>query len=197
VRACLIFFAEGTLNHVGSIRPSWLARARALARACVMFLCACGGTGSLVFPADAVDGGSVSEGGPRSIPCGGATCVVPAQVCCISANANPASFACISGSICPVAAASDSGVPQAAGLACTGAASCPSNQVCCIYEPSGANQFAAQCLSSCAGTGQAQLCDPTVTPGQSGCPSTAPCSNSNIGDWDLPSTFGTCGGVSN
>jgi hypothetical protein len=204
VRLCLIFFREGTLGDVGPIRSASRIQAKAMVALGAMFLGACGGTGSLVFPADALDGstgsgsdaGVVSDG-QHAIACGNTTCMAPGQVCCVSANANPASYACISGPTCPVVTVADSGTPSAAGLACSGPADCPPNQVCCIYEPSGANQFVAQCVSSCGVAGEAQLCDPSAPPAQSGCPASAPCSNSNIGDWDLPSTFGTCGGLGN
>jgi hypothetical protein len=37
-----------------------------------------------------------------------------------------------------------------------------------------------------------QLCNPAAP--DSGCPHADPCSTSNIQDWGLPQSFGTCGG---
>lgn len=147
-------------------------------------------------------GGSPADAGPggnaQSIPCENATCAIPGQSCCIINNANPPpdfSYECVLGTTCPQPAPSDSGVGHVASLQCTGAANCPGNQVCCMYEQKSPKQVVSQCMATCTGPGQAQLCDPNVPPSQSGCPASAPCSSHGIGDWDIPSGFATCGGI--
>jgi hypothetical protein len=37
------------------------------------------------------------------------------------------------------------------------------------------------------------MCNPRAA--DPGCPTNAPCSANNIGDWLLPNTYATCGGV--
>jgi hypothetical protein len=76
-----------------------------------------------------------------------------------------------------------------AALKCSGAANCASGMVCCI-GPNGASACAASCTRD-----QAQLCDPNAM--MSGCGDAGACSSMNIGDWGLPRTFATCGGLGN
>ncbi len=78
-----------------------------------------------------------------------------------------------------------------AGIKCSGAANCGAGTVCCISQ-----NGASACAASCSRNG-AQLCDPAVAAAASGCGDAGACSSMNIGDWGLPDTFGTCGGVGN
>jgi hypothetical protein len=75
-------------------------------------------------------------------------------------------------------------------LQCSGSANCGGGKVCCVSSTKGV--ASSECLPSC-GPDSAQLCDPSAT--SSGCGDAGACSNQNIGDWGLPGTFGTCGGV--
>lgn len=162
-----------------------------------------GATGAAADGATVANGGSSDDAGPggtpQTVPCGSATCAIPGQSCCVIANASPPpdfSFACVTGATCPQPAATDSGsVGHVASLQCTGAANCAGGEVCCMYEQTSPKQVDSRCMASCGGPGQAQLCDPNAPPSQSGCPASAPCSSTNIGDWDIPPGFATCGGV--
>lgn len=156
---------------------------------------ATGEAGAASREGGAPDAGLAGNG--RSLPCGGKTCAIPGEACCVFANQNPPpdfSYACVNGSTCP-AAGGDSGVAYVAALQCTSAASCAAGEVCCMYQQQSPHQVVSQCMASCSGPGQAQLCDLNVPASQSGCPASAPCSSSKIGDWNLPNTLATCGGV--
>lgn len=147
---------------------------------------ALGGDGG-IDPPDAGPGGSVT-----SITCGATSCALPAQQCCVSQVPGPANsaYGCV--------AASDAGCPQPAGggdvtsLKCSAQANCPTNTVCCVRQTN--NGAASECKASC-NNNEAQLCDPKAA--TTGCPQQDPCSNNNIGDWGLPNTYATCGGMGN
>ncbi len=147
----------------------------------------------------AADGGAPLDSGPggstSSITCGATTCSIPAETCCVYPVANPppsVSYACAVGSGCP---APTTGGDPATALKCSSAVNCPANTVCCVSQVG--NTVSSACQSSCTNQ-QAQLCDPNVAQGASGCAADAgACSNSQIGDWGLPKTFGTCGGKGN
>jgi hypothetical protein len=128
--------------------------------------------------------GAVGPGGnTTTFPCGSQSCSIATQICCVAQNGRGA--VCVSGSDC---AAADAGQPgDLAGLKCTGAANCAQGTVCCI-DPSGNSA----CAASCDQNG-AQLCDPAAA--NPGCGDAGACSSRNIGDWGLPRTFGTCGGI--
>jgi hypothetical protein len=130
--------------------------------------------------------------------------------------------ACSNGNSCP-ALTLDAGVGDA-GLAtelqCEVQANCPSNNVCCISgPPSGtAGKVSSHCLNANACVPQttqilldagpdaaatdggfvlvqqrAVLCDPAAA--DAGCPAAAgACSSTNIGTWNVPNGFASCGG---
>ena len=136
------------------------------------------------------EGGSPSDAGPggttAAIACGNASCALPASACCVYTSQNPPPpFTYVCSPQCPQAPGSD-GLAQ---LKCSGAANCPSTQVCCVSRTNTGS--ASECKAACTGN-DAQLCDPRSA--QAGCPANAPCSSDKIGDWRLPPTFGTCGG---
>jgi hypothetical protein len=56
------------------------------------------------------------------------------------------------------------------------------------------NGAGSECKASCTNN-EAQLCDPQAA--TTGCPAQDPCSNKNISDWGLPSSYATCGGQGN
>lgn len=151
-------------------------------------------------PAFTTDGGSGDDAGPRgdttSIGCGGASCALPSEHCCLYNLDRPPpvfAFACATGSGCPrIASASDVVV-----LGCVSGASCPAGSVCCIAND-GTTTNVASCVpaADCKDEGEriirAQLCDPNAMP--TGCPATAACSTQNVDQWNLPSGYATCGG---
>lgn len=133
------------------------------------------------------DGSASSEGGnpnrpdgsvpPLQVTCGPQLQCTAAQSCCIGQmNGNP-TYACATGA-CPIGQAT---------LACTKSADCPMADVCCVHVQN--NVASSACMMTCP-TNWAQLCDPKAS--ASGCPMGTSCSNSNIGDFKLPETFGTC-----
>jgi hypothetical protein len=131
------------------------------------------------------DGGSAAAdaGDAATGPACGPSPCAQGQTCCVTmANSTP-SYACLAG--CPTGGG---GGPSVASLACASAADCAAGYVCCMEQSNGSTQSA--CASHC-GVTQVQLCDPGA---DAGCPLGLPCSTSNIGDWNLPPTFGTCGG---
>lgn len=151
------------------------------------------------------DGGTLSgdaSGGPggsvKTLPCGTATCRVPAESCCLTDNGDGTfTFACVVGASCPSATA---GGNTPVALGCSSSVNCAAGSVCCITqqnENSGdqngdnGDRGKSSCKPSC-GSQEAQLCDPKAT--DNGCPASAPCSTSKAESWELPSTFGTCGG---
>jgi hypothetical protein len=158
------------------------------------------GVGSSGGPRPADDAGVTADGGidppnagpggdTKSIPCGAATCPIPAETCCVSeiANNGDNGYACVAGATCP----SPPGGGETASLKCSGAANCAAGTVCCIRwsDP----QATSECKTSCAND-EAQLCDPKAGDA-GGCPPAQPCSNNDIGDWGkLPDSYGTCGG---
>jgi hypothetical protein len=142
-------------------------------------------------------GGGAPGGSMSSLPCGSTQCAIPAEVCCVSANANPPpdfSYACYTGT-CPVDDAGAVGAGGPTALQCSGAANCPANTVCCVTQQPGGG-VASSCVATCDPAGSAQLCDPNAA--NSGCSQDAgACSSANVTDWGLPSSYATCGGVGN
>jgi hypothetical protein len=150
-------------------------------------------------------GGTTADGGPggstTSISCGSTSCAIPSQSCCVErtggggggGGGSGATYVCVSGSGCPVvdAGAGNNGDPPVA-LQCSGAANCGPGTVCCVSQTS--NTTLSSCQASC-GKDSAQLCDPQAA--TSGCTAGVACSSNDIGDWGLPRTFATCGGVGN
>lgn len=143
-----------------------------------------GGDGG-INPADAGPGGSTSV-----ITCGSTSCSIPAQTCCVDRlGGGMTAYGCAAS--CPQI---DAGGDTVA-LKCSGQANCAAGTVCCVRQ-TGANGAASDCKPSCNGN-EAQLCDPAAA--VSGCTGGAgnACSNNNIGDWNLPQTYATCGGKGN
>jgi hypothetical protein len=164
-----------------------------------------GPTGSVVenggttATADAGPGGTVS-----SLPCGVATCVLPAETCCVTGQGTVLSFACVAGPTCPQgdagAGGSDDGGgptgdttmtgdgPGVTALKCSGQANCPAGTVCCATAAdTGAS---SSCVMQCGRRG-VQLCDPAAA--TSGCSASEPCATAGASDLGLPPTFGVCG----
>ena len=144
------------------------------------------------------DGGTPSDAGPggslTSLTCGTTSCAIPSDRCCVYPAPNPPpdfSYLCATGSGCPDAGGRGNAPTE---LTCSGAANCGVGTVCCIVDTNGL--ISSACRAACNPTGgnAAQLCDPAVTP--TGCSADAgTCSNKNIGDWGLTTSYGTCGGI--
>jgi hypothetical protein len=79
---------------------------------------------------------------------------------------------------------------QSAALACTSSGDCASGLVCCMHKLTTNNATVATCVAQC-GPNDVQLCS---LPSDPTCNASEPCSSSNIKDWNLPESFGTCGG---
>lgn len=142
-----------------------------------------------------VDASTGPGGSAKTLPCGTANCRVPAESCCLTDNANGTfTFFCAAGPTCPLAAAG-SNAPVALG--CSSAVNCSAPSVCCITQQSentgasGQDHATSACKAACDSQ-EAQLCDPKAT--NTGCPQTAACSASAVQAWELPPSFGTCGG---
>jgi hypothetical protein len=135
-------------------------------------------------------GGQFAPGGSTtSLPCGSASCTIPAQTCCVDATGNTPVLACVNAKDC-ASVDGGSNPKDSVALKCTGSANCDGGKVCCVTSNKGA--AFSECLPTC-GQGSAQLCDPAAA--SAGCGDAGACSNDNIGDWGLPDTFATCGGV--
>jgi hypothetical protein len=139
-----------------------------------------GGVGATEGGVGATEGGVVATdgGGGSTLACGPFTCKLPGEQCCVSATPT---YSCMGK--CP---------PNDTALKCASAANCGGGEVCCVSQ----NPLQSACMKAC-GNGDAMLCDPAATPAANRCANSAPCSTKNIGDWGLPSTYGTCGGVGN
>jgi hypothetical protein len=143
-----------------------------------------GGDGG-VNPPDAGPGGSVDQ-----IACGATSCAIPAQTCCVTRTNGGAAYGCVSGTSCAPSGGGGGGAGTA--LKCSASANCPAGRVCCVRQVN--NGAASDCQTVC-GNKEAQLCDPAAA--ATGCAPGASCSSKNIGDWGLPATYATCGGVGN
>ena len=137
------------------------------------------------------DGAVTRSDGGKPVPtgaCGGLSCAT-ADACCVytpGADGGAADYACALQSACPAAGSGQ----KRADLACTSTADC-APVVCCIQRLANGDDQ-SRCMATCMGN-DVQFCDPSAA--DAGCPANAPCSTSNISDWNLPPTFGTCGGV--
>ena len=150
-------------------------------------------------PKPGTSGGAANDGGPggsaTQLPCGTATCALATDFCCVYQNQNAPPeflFGCASGSACPAQA----GAKDPTALLCSGAANCGPGAVCCVRDDG--NRVWSECAATCtdsASTKAAQLCDPAAP--ATGCAASAPCSSKNIGDWNLPNGYATCGGRGN
>ena len=124
------------------------------------------------------DGGNTA----RHLTCGSTPCG-PGEVCCAYTASAVDRFECRGG--CQPAG----GGEWLSVLSCTEMADCKMGAVCCIERKSTSN--VSVCTTQC-GSNQVPLCNPASA--DSGCAPTSPCSSTNITDWKLPLTFGTCGG---
>lgn len=121
---------------------------------------------------------------PVQITCGPQLQCTAAQACCVGQMNGSPSYSCVNGT-CPI---------DQPMLMCAKTADCPMNDVCCVHVQN--NTIASACMATCPSTNAwAQLCDPQAMP--TGCPMGVMCSNNNIGDWNLPQNFATCGGKGN
>ena len=137
-----------------------------------------------VDPPDAGPGGTTTV-----INCGSTTCSIPAQTCCVDNLANNmTAYGCAA-----TCAGLDAGAGiDTAALKCSAQANCAAGTVCCVRQV-GNNGAASECKAT-GGGNEAQLCD--VNAAVPGCTGST-CSNNNIGDWNLPDTYATCGGKGN
>ena len=138
------------------------------------------------------DGAVARSDGGAPVPtgaCGNLSCAA-VEVCCVytpGADGGAADYACALPLTCPAAGSGQ----QRAELACTSTADC-APIVCCIQRLTTGDDR-SRCAATCTGN-EVQFCDPGAA--DAGCPASAPCSTNNIADWNLPPTFGTCGGRS-
>ena len=140
----------------------------------------------------ATDGGAAPTpgGSVTMIACGSTQCSISTQTCCISPNGDTAM--CVTGTDCGAGVDGGQQGELPTGLKCSGASNCAQGTVCCVSAV-GNGPVSSSCSPTCPATG-AQLCNPAA--GTSGCAGDAgACSSTNIGDWGLPATFGTCGGI--
>ncbi len=131
-----------------------------------------------------VDGGVADDAGLPRLGCGTSTCKLGETCCLYTSSGSGPQYECHFN--CPA----PQGGAQLSELRCNGAADCNLGQVCCIHRNGGMNQSSCS-LTPCTGN-DVQLCDPSAQ--DPGCPPSASCSSNNIADWNLPDTFGTCGG---
>ena len=143
---------------------------------------------------DAAPGGDAAV-----LNCGGASCDLPSQTCCLYDQGGDFSGGCANGAGgCPPAA--DGGDAGLVALSCEVTANCPgAGEVCCITHDANNGTIKSGCMlaATCVTvttTHRAELCDPTAA--DAGCTITDPGPCTSIDTWDLPSGFGTCGGVS-
>jgi hypothetical protein len=157
-----------------------------------------GPNGSVV--ADGGVGGDAGPGGNTStLPCGGATCNVPSESCCVTSGGGAPGYECVVGPACP---GGDGGRSDTVALQCTSAANCAAGTVCCMTASN--NSVSSQCTpassdggDTCTGQDSAQLCDKNANGTATGCPAggqNSQCSSDHIDAWGLPGTFATCGG---
>jgi hypothetical protein len=141
-----------------------------------------GGDGG-INPPDAGPGGSTTV-----LACGSTSCAIPAETCCVSqvgggGTAYGCAVSCMTGG--------GGGGGGDTALKCGGQANCAAGTVCCVRQVN--NGAASECKPSCA-KNEAQLC--SLTAAASGCVGST-CSSQKIGDWGLPTSYATCGGVGN
>jgi hypothetical protein len=130
------------------------------------------------------DAGGGPGGNGAALPCGTATCALPAEACCIYRDdKDKFAYACAM-AMCPPR--KDRSVRT---FRCSGQGNCAAGERCCLVKVED-SVYDARCstASSCS---LAQLCDPSA--GDAGCPSGDVCAGANIGSWDLPRGYATCG----
>jgi hypothetical protein len=141
---------------------------------------------------DATTLDAAADGAPNVQPvtCGQTTCGI-GEACCVYTSVTNDGGLAVSTS-CATQCPAPSAGQQLAELGCTSTAECGS-YVCCVHRSNNVDVSACAptCLSS---NNEVQLCDPQAA--DAGCPPSDPCSTNNIADWNLPTTFATCGGKS-
>jgi len=153
----------------------------------------------------AVDAGNFQDASPGGdaavLNCGSESCSLPSQTCCLYDQGGDFSGGCANGAGgCPAEA--DGGDAGLVSLGCEVTANCPgSGQICCITHDTNNGTTKSACMleATCAtvtSQHRAELCDPSTADAGCGLTHPGPCSSTNVGSWDLPSGFGTCGGVS-
>ena len=137
---------------------------------------------------DASGGGADASPAVPSVSCGASACT-NGDTCCVytsAANDGGLSVSMTCNAQCPA----PNGNQQLATFDCTSTADCGSG-VCCIHRQN--NVDVSACAPACnSGNNEVQMCDPLAA--DAGCAPNQPCSTANIADWNLPSTFATCGG---
>ena len=140
-----------------------------------------GGTGT-------VDSGGTTgvDGGhpPLAIQCGPNRSCASTDTCCISDVSGVFVYDCRLQCPSPVTG-------NVSQLKCANAGDCESGHLCCVSRSN--NITSSVCAQACAGN-EGQLCDPSAKTTE--CSARMPCSSNNIGDWNLSTFFGTCGGIS-
>lgn len=148
---------------------------------------AMGGDGG-VNPPGAGPGGNTSQ-----LACGSTSCAIPGESCCVVSSGGNTAYGCVSGTSCP--APPPGGGGDSIALKCSSAANCSAGTICCVSKQGSVATSA--CQLTCTASYEAQLCD--LNAPSTGCPPNASsaCSSNNVGDWGLPSTYATCGGIGN
>lgn len=114
-----------------------------------------------------------------TLTCGGASCDVTANACCVKGGATSSTFACTAS-----CGAADVAVK------CKSNADCGSGGSCCI-EHAASGALSATCKTgSCAG---AILCVPGAAESANRCGDAGACGSTNVFTWNLPTAYGTCG----
>lgn len=151
------------------------------------------------------DGGGGPGGNTTSVPCGGSSCSLATETCCVVDRNGVVTYQCATGTCGSL----DAGGGDVVSLKCTAQANCATGTICCIDQPGGGGgdggggggggggAIASSCVAGTVCPNGAQLCDPSAA--SSGCPAgkNSMCSSDNIGDWGLAPPFATCGGVAN
>jgi hypothetical protein len=143
-----------------------------------------------------------SPGGDAAVlNCGSESCSLPSQTCCLYDQGGSFSGGCANGAGgCPPEV--DGGDAGLVSLGCEVIANCSgTGQICCITHDTNDGTTKSACMleATCATIThqhRAELCDPSTADAGCGITHPGPCSPTNIGSWDLPGGFGTCGGVS-
>jgi hypothetical protein len=131
--------------------------------------------------ADETQTDASAENAAQSIACGGASCEVSSNACCISVQGASASVTstCEPWDTCL----------SAGGLAlrCRSATDCRHGAFCCTV--SGRKALMSECMTSCMPK-ELSLCD--LTSAKSTCAPTQTCLAADAERWPLPSSMGAC-----
>ena len=139
--------------------------------------------------ADGADGADATDSGGAEASWGDADagtlcpCSQP-DLCCVYVSKGS-----IAKIVCATPCAGPGSGQHLSELTCTGD-DCADGGVCCIWrDGNGINH--STCQAACTGN-DVQMCD--LDAAASACPTTDPCSTTNITDWDLTAPLATCGG---